>query len=61
MKKLIVDVWVTEGDQIVARYTEEGRGTWRVLEGSALRKARTLADKSPDRDIGSTTTMKECD
>jgi hypothetical protein len=52
------DVWITEGDQIAARYTDEGKGkgTWRVLQGAALQKAREMIDTAH---IDSDTPMKE--
>lgn len=53
-KKIVVEVCTTDGD-IFARY----QGRWGVLEGNAMMKARRLVDKTPDRDIGSATPMRE--
>lgn len=40
---------------MVARY----QGRWGVLQGSAIRKARTFVAKAPDSDAGSATSMRE--
>lgn len=56
-RKIIVDVWVANGDQIVVRYTKEGKGIWGILQETALQKARDMIDKTY---IDNYIIMKEC-
>jgi hypothetical protein len=58
---ITVDVWV-EGEKILARYSKGGSGTWGMLKGDALKKARMLADETSKRktDTPNPNPLKEC-